>query len=170
MYNQSRKIAVLSMFTALALILSYVESLLPVFFGIPGIKLGLANLVTVLLLYSLSWKEAGLVSVIRILASGFLFGNLMSIAFALAGGIASLILMTLLKKNHGFSMLGVSIAGGCIHNMGQLLVAAFVVQTARLAYYLPVLLVSGLVTGFLIGLISRLVMNRLPQSLWNYKE
>ncbi len=111
MKNQSKRAAMLGVMTALALILSYVESMIPFFPGIPGIKLGIANLIIVLLLYHVSWKDALLVSVVRILVSGFLFGNLMSILFSLAGGVFSLLVMSLLKKVNGFSLIGVSIAG-----------------------------------------------------------
>ncbi|MDD3339986.1 MAG: Gx transporter family protein [Lachnospiraceae bacterium] len=148
------KIAFLGLFAALAIILGYVESLLPVFIGIPGIKLGLTNLVIVFILYLYSWKEALLISVVRILAIGFLFGNLYSILFSLAGGVLSLFVMYFMRKIPGFSVLGVSVAGGVTHNIGQLFVAAFVVTNFKLMYYLPVLLVSGVVTGLLIGMVS----------------
>ncbi len=158
----TKRIAMLGLMVTLALILSYVESMIPVFVGIPGIKLGLANLVSVFLLYRTSFKEAVLVSVVRILISGFMFGNLMSISFSMAGSILSLLVMCILKKINRFSVIGVSIAGGCMHNIGQLIVAAFVVQTSKLLYYLPVLLISGLITGMLIGVASGILIKRLP--------
>lgn len=158
----SKRIAVLGFMTTLALILSYVESLIPFLPGIPGVKLGLANLVMVYVLYRFSGKDALLVSVVRILASGFLFGNLMSISFSLAGSILSLLIMTLCKRRKLFSVMGVSIAGGCMHNIGQLLVAFFAVNTPGLFYYIPVLLVSGLVTGLLIGIGGNIMLKRLP--------
>lgn len=158
----TKRIAMLGLMVTLALILSYVESMIPVFVGIPGIKLGLANLVSVFLLYRTSFKEAVLVSVVRILISGFMFGNLMSISFSMAGSILSLLVMCILKKINRFSVIGVSIAGGCMHNIGQLIVAAVVVQTSKLLYYLPVLLISGLITGMLIGVASGILIKRLP--------
>lgn len=148
------RIAFLGLFAALAIILGYVESMLPVFIGIPGIKLGLTNLVIVFILYLYSWREALLISVVRILAIGFLFGNLYSILFSLAGGVLSLFVMCFVRRIPGFSILGVSVAGGVTHNIGQLFVAAFVVTNFKLMYYLPVLLVSGVVTGLLIGIVS----------------
>lgn len=166
MKNQSKRAAMLGIMTALALILSYVESMIPFFPGIPGIKLGFANLVMVLLLYHVSWKDALLVSLVRILVSGFMFGNLMSILFSLAGGILSLLVMSFLKKTSGLSLIGVSIAGGCMHNTGQFIMAVLVVRTGGLIYYLPALLISGLITGFFIGLASSVLGKYLPREMW----
>lgn len=155
------KAAYFGVFTALALIFSYIETLIPFSFGIPGIKLGLANLLTVILLYKRNAKEALLLSVVRIILSGFLFGNLFSIVYSLAGGILSLFVMTMLKKTEDFSVMGVSTAGGISHNVGQLLVAMAVVETYRVGYYFPVLLIAGLVTGLLIGITANEVLKRL---------
>lgn len=166
MKTPSKRAAMLGIMTALALILSYVESMIPFFPGIPGIKLGFANLVMVLLLYHVSWKDALLVSVVRVMIAGFLFGNLMSILFSLVGGILSLLVMNGLKEIHGFSVIGVSIAGGCVHNIGQFLVAILVVQTQGLIYYLPALLISGMITGFFIGWASLVLGKYLPQNIW----
>lgn len=155
------KAAYFGVFTALALIFSYIETLIPFSFGIPGMKLGLANLLTVILLYKRNAKEALLLSVVRVILSGFLFGNLFSIIYSLAGGILSLIVMSMLKKTEGFSVMGVSAAGGVSHNVGQLLVAMAVVETYRVGYYFPVLLIAGLVTGLLIGIAANEVLKRL---------
>lgn len=155
------KAAYFGVFTALALIFSYIETLIPFSFGIPGMKLGLANLLTVILLYKRNAKEALLLSVVRIILSGFLFGNLFSIIYSLAGGILSLFVMSMLKKSEGFSVMGVSAAGGVSHNVGQLLVAMAVVETYRVGYYFPVLLIAGLVTGLLIGIAANEVLKRL---------
>lgn len=155
------KAAYFGVFTALALIFSYIETLIPFSFGIPGMKLGLANLLTVILLYKRNAKEALLLSVVRIILSGFLFGNLFSIIYSLAGGILSLFVMSMLKKAEGFSVMGVSAAGGVSHNVGQLLVAMAVVETYRVGYYFPVLLIAGLVTGLLIGIAANEVLKRL---------
>ncbi|BFL25686.1 Gx transporter family protein [Mediterraneibacter gnavus] len=154
------KTAYFGVFTSLALILSYVETLIPISFGIPGIKLGLANLVIVIVLYTYGEKEAFLLSVTRILLSGFLFGNLSMILYSMAGGIFSFAIMVLLCKTGGFSIQGVSIAGGVFHNIGQLLLAMMIVETYQVWYYFPVLLISGLVTGLLIGIVSREVLKR----------
>lgn len=156
-----QKAAYFGVFTALALIFSYVETLIPVNFGIPGAKLGLANLIIVIFLYKTNWREALLLSVVRIVLSGFIFGNLFAILYSLAGGILSLAVMALLQKSGKFSVIGVSIAGGASHNVGQLIVAMIVVETYQVGYYLPVLLVAGVITGALIGIISSQVLVRI---------
>jgi heptaprenyl diphosphate synthase len=156
-----RKTAYLGLFAAAAMLLGYVESLIPVFVTVPGMKLGLANLAVILALYLFGWKEAAAVSAVRILLSGFLFGNLVSMAFSAAGGALSLGVMILLKKTGRFSMVGVSAAGGVFHNIGQLLVAALTVSNFRLFYYLAVLLITGTVTGTLIGLVAGEIRKRL---------
>lgn len=152
--------AYFGVFTALALIFSYVETLIPIQFGIPGVKLGLANLIIVIMLYKGTVRETFLLSVVRILLSGFLFGNLFSIVYSLAGGIFSLLVMYILKKRGTFSVIGVSIAGGVFHNIGQLGIAMAVVATVEIGYYLPVLLVAGALTGALIGVVSDAVLKR----------
>ena len=156
-----RKVAIFGVFTALALIFSYVELLIPINFGIPGAKLGLANLMTVLVLYKMGIKEALALSVTRIILSGFMFGNLFGILYSLSGGLLSFLVMVLLKKSDRFSVAGVSIGGGTAHNIGQLLVAMVVVQTYQVGYYLPDLLVAGEVTGLLIGLVAKEVLKRI---------
>ena len=140
------RVAYFGVFTALALIFSYVETLIPVNLGIPGVKLGLANLIIVVALYKMRLSEAYLLSVVRVLLAGFIFGNYFSIIYSLAGGLLSLTVMALLKKWGGFSLQGISIAGGVFHNIGQLIVAAVVVETFSVTYYFPVLLVAGLLT------------------------
>lgn len=137
---------------ALALIFSYIETLIPFQIGIPGVKLGLANLVIVIALYRMPVGEVYLLSGVRVVLTGFLFGNLMSILYSLAGGILSLTVMWGMKRIRSVSILGVSIAGGVFHNVGQLLAAALMVETYGVFSYLPVLLISGLLTGFVIGL------------------
>lgn len=153
--------AYFGVFTALALILSYVELLIPINFGIPGAKLGLANLVIVVVLYRNGWKEAFLLSVVRIVLAGFMFTNLFSILYSLAGGILSLGVMSLLKWKNIFSVTGVSIAGGVSHNVGQLLVAMAVVETCQVGWYLPALLIAGVLTGLLIGILSAGILKRI---------
>lgn len=157
------KVAYFGVFTALALIFSYVESLIPIHFGIPGVKLGLANLIIVIALYKMSIKEAYILSIVRIVLAGFMFGNLFAILYSLAGGMLSLTIMCILKKTDKFSVFGISIAGGVFHNVGQLIMAAFVLENISIGYYFPVLLISGLVTGFVIGLISNEMMKRLKK-------
>lgn len=161
--NNTAKTAMLGMFTALALVASYVESLVPFYFGAPGIKLGLANLITVVLLYRTNWKDACLVSVLRILLSGFLFGNVFSIIYSFCGAFFSLGVMCLLKRLGGFSILGVSVAGGVCHNLGQLLAAVYLMENGKIMYYFPALMIAGIVTGLLIGIGSREVLKRVPR-------
>lgn len=152
---KTRKIAYLGVFLALALILSYVESLIPFYFGIPGVKLGLTNLIVVVMLYCTGTKEAFGVSVARILLAGFLFGNLFSILYSLAGGVLSFIVMCLLKKTGRFHVISVSVTGGISHNIGQLIAAAFVVETYDIFYHMPFLLIAGVATGFVIGMLAQ---------------
>ncbi len=157
------KVAYFGMYLALALIFSYLETLIPFQIGIPGVKLGLANLMTVIALYRMGTREAGLLSASRILLSGFLFGNLFSILYSMAGGMVSLAAMALLKKQGGFSVTGVSIAGGVAHNLGQLCVAMLVVETFSVGYYVPVLLISGLAAGGVIGIAADGVLRRVAK-------
>lgn len=159
--QNGHKTAYFGVFTALALIFSYIEALIPVHFGIPGAKLGLANLLIVIFLYKRNTLDALLLSVLRIFLSGFLFGNLFSILYSLAGGMLSLAVMAELKKAGKFSVTGVSVAGGVSHNLGQLLVAMAVLETYRTGYYFPVLVAAGVLTGFLIGLTANGVLRRL---------
>ena len=153
--------AYFGVFTALALIFSYIETLIPIQFGVPGIKLGLANLIIVIVLYKSDWREALLLSVVRIVLAGFIFGNLFSIVYSLAGGILSLAVMTLLKKSDCFSVTGISMAGGVCHNIGQLAAAMIIVETYQVGYYLPVLLIAGLITGAVIGAVAGEVLKRI---------
>lgn len=148
------KTAYMGLLLAFALILSYVESLIPFYFGVPGVKLGLANLAVILTLSFYGTKQALLLNLFRIILAGFLFGNLFMIVYSLAGGMLSFLVMLLLRKYGGFGIVGVSVAGGISHNIGQILVAYFVIETVGLYYYLPVLLAAGAVTGFLIGVIA----------------
>jgi heptaprenyl diphosphate synthase len=150
----------LGFYLAVALILSYVESLLPISIGIPGIKLGLPNAVVVLLLYEKgSVKEAALVNVLRIILSGFLFGSLYSILYALSGAVCSFAAMLLVRKLRCFTVIGVSVCGGVFHNIGQIAAAVFVVESTAVVYYLPMLMIAGTLTGALLGVI---VMELVP--------
>lgn len=155
------RVAYFGVFTALALIFSYVETLIPINFGIPGIKLGLANLIIIIALYKMKVKEAYALSVVRVVLAGFMFGNLFSIIYSLAGGLLSLSVMVLLKKTDKFSLFGISMAGGVFHNVGQLIVAILVMENLNIVYYMPVLLISGLITGFVIGIVAGEMLKRL---------
>lgn len=148
------------MLTALAFILSYVETLIPFSFGIPGIKLGLANVVVLTALYLLGTGEAFCLSLVRIILAGFTFGNLYSMFYSLAGGVLSLCVMAFLKKTGKFTPMGVSAAGGVFHNVGQIVVAGLVLGR-NIAYYFPFLMVSGIITGLAVGLTGGLVIKRL---------
>ena len=151
------------MFTALALIFSYVESLIPFHIGIPGVKLGLANLVIVVAMYKMNKKQVYLLSVTRVVLAGFMFGNLFSIVYSLAGSLLSLAVMYGLKRKEAFSIMGISMAGGVFHNIGQLIVAMIVLESLNLVYYASVLLISGLITGIVIGIVSDEIMKRIKK-------
>lgn len=159
---QNKKLVTMALFVTTALMLSYIESLFPFFFGVPGMKLGLANLAVVCALYLYGWREALMVNVLRIILAGLLFGNMFSILFSLGGAIVSFVCM-MAAKRLGLSLYGVSMAGGVFHNVGQLLIAAFLVQTVEVGYYAPFLLVAGLVTGLLIGAIGKELLRRIPK-------
>lgn len=156
-HNIGRKIAYGAMLVALAMIFSYVESLIPIFIGIPGIKLGIANLVTVMGIYFLRPADVLVVVLMRILLVGFMFGNGVSIIYSLAGGILSFLMMLLIKKLNKFSTISVSVVGGIAHNAGQIAVAAIVLKSTAVVYYLPVLIVAGMITGLLIGIVAQKV-------------
>ena len=160
MRKKTEKTAQLGLLTALALIAGYIELLIPMPVGIPGVKPGLANLVVVWALYALGPYEALAVNGMRILLSGFLFGNLSMILYSLAGAAMSFVCMYLAKKSGAFTILGVSIVGGVTHNVVQLLVAMAVLETKSLIYYGPVLLAAGLVTGAVIGILAGEVEKR----------
>ena len=155
-----RKTAYMGLFLALALICGYVEMLIPIPLGIPGVKLGLTNIVVLIMLYSIGVKEAFAISVLRILLSGFLFGNAFSILYSLSGGILSFAVMLLLKKSGRLGCISVSTAGGIFHNIGQLGMAVLIVGNTAVLYYCPVLLVSGALTGLLIGVLAQEIILR----------
>lgn len=156
-----KNIAFYGMMIALALVFSYLESFIPInaLIPIPGVKLGLSNIVVLFALYTMKPIDAFVISIIRILIAGFLFGNPMTIAYSIVGGMLSLLIMWLLKKTK-LSIIGVSMVGGICHNMGQLIVAVVLTETLRIAYILLVLLISGMVTGLLMGIVANLVVDR----------
>ena len=157
----AKTIAHIALLSSLALIFSYVEAIIPYNPGIPGIKLGIANVVTIIALYKFSWKDAVAVSVIRIVLAGLLFNGIFGMLYSLAGATVSLIGMILLKKTKLFSIVGVSMAGGVLHNLGQLLVAAALIEDLRMFYYFPVLLFSGIISGIAIGIAATLILRNL---------
>lgn len=145
---------------ALAMIMSYIEALVPLSFAVPGIKMGLANIVIIFVLYKIGTKEAILVSIIRVILVSLLFSNVMAMAYSIAGAVLSLGIMWILKKIDKFSVIGVSIAGGIMHNVGQIIMAVILLGTEQIALYLPVLIITGTATGVVIGIVSGLVINR----------
>lgn len=163
MAGKGHKTAYLGLFCAAAILLGYVEALIPVFTTVPGMKVGLPNLAIVTVLYLYSWREAALVSLVRIAVNGLLFGNLFSFAFSLAGGTLSLLVMAVVKALGVFDCTGVSLLGGIAHNAGQIIVAAFLVDNIRVAYYFIPLVVTGLAAGVLIGLVSGILVRRLAR-------
>ncbi len=158
-----KKTAFCGLMLALALIASYVESLIPVPIPVPGIKLGVANSVVLILLYYTNEKTAWGISLTRVILSGFLFGSMSSILYSLSGAVLSLLMMTLIKKRDCFTMTGVSVAGGVSHNIGQLLMAFLVLESGALWHYLPVLLISGCITGSIIGILGKEIFKRMPR-------
>ena len=156
--SSAQFVARVALMASLALIFSYIEAIIPYNPGIPGIKLGIANVVTVIALYRFSWKEAASVSVIRIVIAGLLFNGVFGMLYSLAGAIVSLAGMILLKKTNLFSVIGVSMAAGVLHNLGQLFVAAALIEDLRIFFYFPVLLFSGIAAGILVGIASALIL------------
>lgn len=159
----AKHVAKIGIFVALAMVFSYIEVLIPFNFGIPGVKLGIANIVVVTALYQLKAKEVFMISLVRIFLMGVLFGNGVSLIYSLAGGILSLSVMLICKKTNLFSVIGVSVAGGVSHNIGQILAAAFVIHNSSIFYYLVVLGIAGIVTGLLIGFLSEHIISAMKQ-------
>lgn len=160
---KTKKVAFLGMCIALSMILSFVESQIPPLVAVPGVKIGLPNLVMVFMLYKIGAKETAVVSILRVILAGILFGTPLSMIYSLVGAALSLIGMILLKKTNLFAPITVSVAGGILHNIGQIATACFVMETAQIAYYLPVLLISGTIAGILIGLTAAMILKRLDK-------
>lgn len=162
MRRHTKKLTLLGLLTAIALILSYVEALLPpIFVAVPGIKMGLPNIAIIFVLYRFGLKEAAAVSLVRLAAVALLFGNAMTLIYSLAGAVLSLTLMSLLKRSNLFSMIGVSIVGGVSHNLGQILVAMWLMETVEIGYYMIILTITGTIAGILIGLAGSFVLKYL---------
>ena len=171
--SKTKRVAIASMFAALALIFSYIEVLIPLPVPIPGVKIGIANLVIIIALYRLNFKYAFTINMVRIVIAGLLFSGVFGMIYSFAGGILSIIVMYLLYRTKKFSMVGVSMAGGVMHNLGQLLTACLIMETPSLMSYFPVLLFSGLVSGIVIGIVAYFVEKRLPKEVkysWKLKE
>lgn len=164
MRNKSKTVALLGACTAVALVLAYLEAILPPLFpAVPGIKMGLPNIILVFLLYRRGPAFASAVSLLRVLLITLLFGNAMMLLYSLAGGALSMLLMWLLSRSKGFSPVGVSVAGGVAHNIGQVLMAMLLLETPQLGYYLVVLTVTGTAAGILVGLAGALLIKKMPK-------
>lgn len=149
----AKRISVIAVFTALALIFSYIEAIIPFNLGVPGVKLGIANIVVVCALYIFGVKEAAGISLIRVFVIGLLFGNAVSLIYSLSGAVFSIAVMIICKRLK-LSVIGVSAMGGIFHNVGQLSAAALILNSSAVMYYYPVLFISGIVTGIIIGMVS----------------
>ncbi len=161
--SSATKVAYAAILAALAMIFSYIEAIIPFSVGIPGVKLGIANLVILIALYKLDLKYAFLINLIRIFLVGFLFTGAFGILYSLAGGLLSLLVMVIVKNAKIFSVVGVSLAGGVAHNLGQLITAALIVSNIKLFAYFPVLIFSGLISGIIIGIVSGLILMKLEK-------
>ena len=160
--KNTKRLVLLAMLTAVAMILSYVESLLPSV-GIPGVKMGLANIAVIFALFRFGWKEAAALSLVRVVLVSLLFGSVGAMLYSLAGAVLSLAVMALLRRIDRFSTVGISVAGGVAHNAGQILMAMLILQTKQLLVYLPVLAVSGIAGGVLTGIAAALLIRRIPE-------
>ena len=160
--KKTKRLVLLAMLTAVAMILSYVESLLPSV-GIPGVKMGLANIAVIFALFRFGWKEAAALSLVRVVLVSLLFGSVGAMLYSHAGAVLSLAVMALLRRIDRFSTVGISVAGGVAHNAGQILMAMLILQTKQLLGYLPVLAVSGIAGGVLTGLAAALLIRRIPE-------
>ena len=163
MRSRASDIATCAVFTALALIVSYLEHMIPLPFAAPGVKLGLANVVIVAAMYLLGLKNALVINVVRVLLAGAMFTGLSAMMYALAGALTSFLVMSLVMRSHAFSIIGVSVAGALTHNAAQYTLAALIVHTAGLLSYLPVLMVSGVVTGIVVGTVAYEIVQRLSR-------
>ena len=158
-----KKLTFLALSVSLAMILSFVESLIPPLVAVPGVKIGLANIVTVFLLYTLGARAAVAVSLIRVLLSALLFGNVQSLIFAFSGAVVSLAVMMAVKRISPFGKVGVSVLGAVAHNAGQVAAAVIVMETAALAYYFIPLVISGTIAGVFVGIIAAIITARLEK-------
>ncbi len=161
----TKGLVTLSSLIAVAMILSYIESLIPAFVAVPGVKMGLSNIATVFALYALGWPYAICVSLVRVVLSALLFGNVVGLIYSLSGAALALALMILLKRIDSFSSVGVSVAGGVAHNIGQVLAACVVMETAAIALYIIPLLISGTISGIVIGLVAGNLVERVKKYL-----
>ncbi|HHT24145.1 MAG TPA: Gx transporter family protein [Clostridiaceae bacterium] len=158
---KTKRITFLAMLVAISMVLSYLESLLPQIYIVPGIKLGLANIPVMFAIFKLKPSDALLISGIRIFLLSILFRSFLSFIFSITGGLMSIAFMLLFKRMNTFSIMGISVIGGVTHNLGQILIAVFIVNTPGLLFYFPVLIITGTLAGIAIGLICNLLVNRI---------
>ena len=161
----TKKLVSLSALVAVAMILSYIESLVPAFVAVPGVKMGLSNIATVFALYTLGWPYAIIVSLVRVVLSALLFGNFVSLIYSLSGAALALCAMILLKKSNLFSTIGVSVVGGVCHNAGQIIAACIVMENAAISLYILPLIISGTIAGVVIGIVAGILVNRVKKDL-----
>ncbi len=159
---KTKKLTVMALTVSVAMVLSFVESQIPAFVAVPGIKIGLANIAVVFALYRLGWKEAAGISLVRVLLVSLLFGSAASLFYSLAGAVLSLAGMGIMKKTGRFTEIMVSVTGGVLHNIGQIAMASLILETDALRYYLPFLLVSGIAAGVVVGLVAAVLVRRIP--------
>lgn len=152
--NNVKRLAILSMLLGVAIILGYVEAIIPFDFGVPGVKLGLANIVSLIILYLYKTKEAYIVGILRVIIIGFLFANLSMIFYSLSGLILSITLMFFFVKSRKFSIIGISVIGAIAHNVGQLIVALVLSRVDVILYYIPVLMIAAVITGICTGIVA----------------
>lgn len=158
----TKRITYTGMFVAIAMVFSYLESMIPVNIAVPGIKLGLANMVTIVVMYRLRISDAWIVSLVRVVLSSLLFGNMTVMVYSMAGAVLSLLVMTLCRKKDLFGLLGTSILGGVSHNAGQIAMAALFMKSGNIMLYMPVLCISGTIAGVCIGLAGAVLVRKLP--------
>lgn len=162
---KTKDVAVIGVLAAFGAILSYIEAILSFSTGIPGVKIGLANIAVVVALYMYGSKNAFMINIVRIIVVGLLFGNAFSMMFSVSGAIISFVVMVLFKKTNRFSILGVSTVGGVAHNIGQIMIAALVVDSYSVIYYMPALFIAGIITGVIIGFVSKMLIKCIPRKI-----
>ena len=160
---KTKKVAILGLCIALSMVLSFLEHQIPPLVAVPGVKVGLPNLVMVFMLYKIGWKETAIVSIVRVVLVSMIFGSVVSMAYGLVGATLSLIGMILLKRTKLFSTIAVSVVGGVLHNIGQIAVACVIMGTGLIVSYLPVLLISGTIAGVVIGFVAGLLVKKLDK-------
>ena len=165
MMNNTRIITICGLMTALAMIFSYIESLVPIPIPVPGVKLGLANMAIMIVMFTIGTREAVFVDIIRVVLTSMLFGNFNSFIFSISGAVLSIVVMAVLKHTGKFSEVGISVTGGVMHNIGQIIAAIIIMDTSAIILYLPVLMISGVVTGIVIGIVASIIVKRVNRGV-----